>query len=267
MKNKKASVAVVILVVSVLILSSGLIITNEVKKSNNENNVAGTGLFLFVNEKDNSDVLSDSSGDGTKLFTSGDSGRKSSYKKSSGGGGSSVKESSTVNEESNSLIVPETNETFGDQTIVNNSEEDNLNLSELRSGDTFERDGVNYILRNDAIYALDSFGFYIEFNPALPSKVCEKERIDITVRGETQVFCTLADKIKLAFDNRLFISSFLYLMEADFIGDDEIKVLSSGGLTYDCSTIYFEETFRDIVLSDEIIPDPGKNGEFYAKIE
>jgi len=146
MKYKKGSAVLIILIVSFVIVSSGVIITNEVKKSNNENDIVGTGLVLFDNEQDNFDTLSDSSNDGTKLFTFGDSGGKSSSKKksssskSSSGGGSSVNELSTINEDLNYLIIPDIDESFENQTVVNNTdnteEENNLNLLEPVSEET-----------------------------------------------------------------------------------------------------------------------------------
>jgi hypothetical protein len=280
MINKKASATVVVLIVSVLILSSGLIITNEVMKS--DDNIVGTGLVLLDGKKNSIDS-SDFSGNKVKVFDFGDSERKSSSrKKSSRGRRSSNKSSQTYNEletiNNENAIDNETflnyNETSENQTIINNTEEENLNSSEsaniqFSDGQIFQSNGVNYIVRDGEPYALSSSDFYIEFDPALPSKVCENEKINITVKGKTKVVCTLADYVKLGFDGHVYISSFLYLMEADAWpnADDEIKDLASGGLTYDCSTVYFEETFENIDLSDWIIPDVGGNGEFYAKIE
>ncbi len=127
MKNKKASAVVIILVVSILLVSSGVIITQEIKKSSE---VTGTGLVLLDNEKENPDSLSDSSGDGTKLFTFGDSGGKSSSKKKSGSRGlSSNTGSSNIIETPETIIEITDNETSENQTLVNDTEED-LNSSE-----------------------------------------------------------------------------------------------------------------------------------------
>lgn len=52
-KSKKASVALVFLIVSVLVVSSGAVLVHEIKKSNNENDIAGTGLVLLNTEQSN----------------------------------------------------------------------------------------------------------------------------------------------------------------------------------------------------------------------
>lgn len=274
MENKRASAVLVFLVISVILISSGIIVTNEVKKSNNENNVAGTGFFSLGNEQDSSDSLSDSSGDGTKSFTFGDSGGKSSSKKSSGGGGNSEKESLITGQTPNDLIVPETNETFDNQSL---SESTNIGV-QFSNGQIFEENGTKYIVRDSAIYALAS-SEQIIFNPPLPSSICVGEIIDIPVSlGTVNLVWGIFDPgyyecILNGKKNLVFAYS---LMEADALSpDDEIQYKTGIATTYDCSTLnlgYYqgikvERKFTDIKLSDQFVATEDLGTiEVYAKV-
>ena len=147
--SKKASATLVFLVISIIIVSSGVIIVNEVEKSNNENNVAGTGLVLLDNEQNNLDALLDSSDSEIKLFTFGDSERKSSSKKSSGGGGSI---DSQIYNEPETLADDEVtdDQTSENQTETNSTEEINETATDdfsNSSREIFSRNGTTYIMR------------------------------------------------------------------------------------------------------------------------
>jgi hypothetical protein len=132
----------------------------------------------------------DSSDSEIKLFTFGDSERKSSSKKSSGGGGSSNKDSQTYNE----LETLDNEENVDDHTFENQTEMNytgEINETEIEddfsnsSREIFSRNGTTYIMRGAEEYILStsSSTYYIQFNPPLPSSVCENEKIDITVKG------------------------------------------------------------------------------------
>ncbi len=275
-KNKKASVAVIFLVVSVLIVSSSIMITNEVKKSNNENKIVGTGLVLLNNEQSSQDSLSnsDSLNDGTKLFTFGDSGRKSSSKKSSGGG-SSVKESSTVNEESNSLIVPETNETFGNQTSADNTEE-NQSLSEsadigafFSDGQIFEENGTAYIVRDSITYALAS-SEQIRFNPLLPLSICVNEKIDIKIVGTLFPSLSFSGAAACLFVDSVGADIELKIMEADTLSFNDLINSKTFHVSIDCNNLKvdYSHVFENIDLSSEFggLEDQGTI-EVYALVK
>ena len=282
MINKKASAVIIVLVVSVLIVSSGIIITNEVKKSNNENSVAETGLFLLDNEQSSqgSSSDSDSSNVGTEWFSFDNSEEKSYSKKKSSSGTSSSGDSSDVSGNPETIVdninIPIGNETFGNQTVVNDTEE-NQSLSEsadigafFSDGQIFEENGTAYIVRDSVAYILASSSYYIKFDPLLPSSVCENERIDIIIKGDIKYNPTVAESFTCTVNDRLWVLWDVYLMEADAWPnpDDEVKVAyKSGYINYPCDSIYFEHTFENVDLSDWIIPDSGGNGEFYAKAE
>jgi len=132
--SKKASATLVFLIISVLIVSSGVIITNQIKKSN-DGNVAGTGLVLLDTEQDNSQY-SDSLGDQI-TFTFGDSERKTSSKKSSGGGGgSSSKDSQTYDEPE----IPDNDGITDNQTSENQTEANYT--GEINEGEAFMKNGT-----------------------------------------------------------------------------------------------------------------------------
>ncbi len=144
--SKKASVTIVFLVVSILVVSSGVIIVNEVEKSNNKNKVVGTGLVLLDNEQDNSQY-SDSSDDEIK-FTFGDSGRKTSSKKSSGGGGGASSSALEIDEEARDISV--INETGDNQNETNYTGEINAKgACKQNSKETNEGPGGDYCLYDD----------------------------------------------------------------------------------------------------------------------
>jgi hypothetical protein len=125
MRNKKGSVVLVFLIASILIVSSGLIVTYGVGKSNSENDVSGTGQVLLDREQDDYGSLSDLSFEDEidndfenfKSLSSSSSGGGGS---SSGGGGSS---SSSKNSNMDLLKKYETNYKqfkkieIGDKTI------------------------------------------------------------------------------------------------------------------------------------------------------
>lgn len=281
--SKKASATLVFLVISILLVSSGVIIVHEVEKSNNENNIAGTGLVLLDTEQDTSQY-SDSSDDRTKLFTFGDSGGKSSSKKSSGGGGSI--DSQIYNEPEipdNDEIID--NQTSDNQTFVDDTEEEDLNSSEstnisiqFSDGHIFEENGTVYIVRDNAIYALAS-SEQIRFNPPLPLSICVGEVIDIPIDlGTVDLKWGVLDSgyISCVINGQKDISIDYCLMEADtWSADDQIKCGYATATTFDCETLDLERYYSIVVkriftgvkLSDFFggIEDPNTI-EVYAKV-
>jgi len=116
------------------VVSSGVIITNQIKKSNDDN-VAETGLVLLDTEQDTSQYA-DSSGDEIK-FAFGDSeGRISSKKSSGGGGGGSSKDSQTYNE----LETLDNDEVADDQTFENQTETNYT--GEINETEAFTKNGT-----------------------------------------------------------------------------------------------------------------------------
>ena len=261
--SKKASATLVFLVISILVVSSGVIITNQIKKSNDDN-VAETGLVLLDTEQDTSQYA-DSSGDEIK-FTFGDSEGRISSKKSSGGGGGGASSASEIDEDfvndSNSSRLGDLEDnsfenSVNDSNFVDNETEVEDDFIDL-SNEIFSKNGTNYIMRDGEEYVLSisSSTYYINFDPPLPSSVCENEKIDITVRGKAEVkdpsCCGALIRIRI--------------MEEDYlVGDDTVAAYASWYSSADCKNVYFRHTFEDVDLSDWIIPDPGGNGEFYAK--
>jgi hypothetical protein len=139
------------------------------------------------------------------------------------------------------------------------------------------KNGIKYIIRDGEEYLLSPAGpttsdYYIEFDPALPNAVCEYEEIDITVKGYGSYNPTLAELALCGTQGYLDIGWCVKLMEDDLSGDDEISYLCDTSRAYAsveypfCNRFYFQADFEYVDLSAEIIPDPGSNGEFYAKI-
>ena len=260
--SKKASATLIFLVISILVVSSGVIITNQIKKSNDDN-IKGTGLVLLDTEQDNSQY-SDSSDDGTKLFTFGDSGGKSSSKKSSGGGGSSGEEPSTASEVSNDLILPEINETSDNQTFVNDTEEgENLNSSEstnisiqFSDGYIFEENGTTYIVRDSAAYVLASSD-QIAFNPPLPSSICVLpsgvgERIDIRLIGSLSPTLNFNGGLVCLYADYVGADIELKIMEDDLVGDDLIaSQIFHVSVNCDNPKVDYSKVFEEIILSSQ----------------
>ncbi len=121
---------------------------------------------------------------------------------------------------------------------------------------------------NSKNYSLSSTTYYIRFEPSLPSSVCENEKIDITVRGKARFYPDSKDLFDCAWQDYTIVHWCLNLMEDDFLSrDDEIKSICQSSKSYDCSSFYFEYTFRDVDLSSEFggVEDQGTI-EVYAEI-
>ncbi len=266
--SKKASVTLIFLVISVLVVSSGVIITNEIRKSDNENNI-GTELILLDTEQDTSQDVN-SLGNEIK-FTFDEIDKKSSSKKSSGGGSGGSASSAPVIT-GNVVDVPVLNEIVDNQNETNYTEgvneteiDDFMNLS----SEILNRNGTSYIMRDGKEYVLStsSSTYYIKFDPSLPSNVCENEEIDIIVKGRARFYPDYGDLYDCARNGYAYVTWCIDLMEYDGIFPDDLVDWDCGSSkSYDCESFYFEGDFLSVDLSDAIIPDPGASGEFYVKI-
>jgi len=251
--SKKASATVIVLVISIIIVSSGVIIVNEVEKSNNENNVAGTGLVLLDNEQNNLDALLDSSDNEIKLFTFGDSERKSSSKKSSGGG------DSTDSQIYNELEIPNNDETIDNQTSDNQTETNSteeINETDFSDGQIFEQNGTTYIMRDSAAYILASSS-QINFNPPLPSSVCVLpsdvgERINIKLVGSLSPVLNFNGALVCLYADYVGADIELKIMEDDLIGDDLIASITFH-VSVDCDNpkVDYSKVFENVDLSSQ----------------
>jgi len=139
------------------------------------------------------------------------------------------------------------------ETNLYNSSEARLNNSQ---DEVVEEEGM-FIIREGEEYALSPSvsPYYIQFNPALPSSVCENERISIHVTG----------KAKAKYPSNCGAWIRIRIMEEDFVSDDTVADYSSWYPSVCGEYIYFGHTFYNVDLSDWIILDPGGNGEFYVK--
>lgn len=266
--SKKASVTLVFLVISVLIVSSGVIITNQIKKSNDDD-VAGTGLILLDNEQNNLDALSDSSDSGIKLFTFGDSEGRISSKKSSGGGGGATSSAHEIDKEA--VDVPAINETSDNQTFVNDTEGENLNLSEstnrsiqFSDGQIFEQNGTTYIMRDSAAYVLASSN-EITFNPLLPSSICVGEKIDIKLLGSLSPSLNLNGAFACIYADYVGADIELKIMEDDLVWDDLIASKTFHvSVSCDNPKVDYSKVFENVDLSSQF---EGWGSADYSKIE
>ena len=262
MINKKASITLTILVFSFLIISSGALIVNGIKKSDNKN-IVTTGNI--ISEQNNKDVgLSEDTPVMEEKFIS---------KKSSGSGRSDDVNSLTYIEPENlSNRGDLENQTPENQTEANSTEFTNFGI-QFSDSYIFEENGTEYIVRDGAAYALASSSYYITFDSSLPSSICENEKINIIVKGEAKFYPDYGDTLDCALDGHVHVSWCIDLMEDDGVLPDDLVTwkcdsskVNSDGFSGCESSFYFEAKISGVDLTDAIIFDPGANGEFYAKI-
>jgi len=117
---------------------------------------------------------------------------------------------------------------------------------------------------------------YIRFNPALPSTVCDKEKINISYEGEANVLLSYANQVSCAWDGYFDVWFYVRLMEADVWPnpDDEIDSQSRWGRTYDCATVNLAwpnypsiGTFENVDLSAQAGGLEGSTVEVYPKAD
>ena len=262
LSSKRASVTLVFLIVSILVVSTGVVVVHEVKKTNNE--VTGTGLVLLDEIQEIEDDLVNDNSNSFVVYDE-DSSKDSSKSKKSGKSSGDDLELLSSDSENESL------------------EEDFTNMS----SQIFSRNGTDYILRDDKEYILsssDSKSGEISFNPALPSSVCVgdsgNEKIDIkldlgTVNLRWGYFNS--DRLQCLSDGRRTFSIYYCLMEHDLIGkDDEIICGDGFATTYDCETLNLEayylvgevkREFLDVYLGPQFSDlGDGNTIEVYATV-
>ncbi len=216
------------------------------------------------------------------------------YLSSSGGGGSSGSKKTSKKDDNFDAINNETDlidnssDFVDNETCLNNSINETNNESNLNESDINETENeTNLISENfstsksfEAIEVksiIDSS--IIKFNPPLPPSICGGEVIDVKLDlGTVNLRWSIwdpADYISCMYNGQKDISVKYCLMEEDWLNaDDEVKCVYATATTYDCSTLNLENfrgtivkrEFTNVKLSDWIIPDPGGNGEFYAKV-
>ncbi len=152
MKNKKGGVTVAVLVVSILIISSGVVITNAVKGSDSGESVFGTGLTLFDKEQTIYETSLDSSENEKEAIIFKDS--KKDSKKSSGSGGSSGSANSWVS----GVNDVEDMKGFDANETTNYAPEDGLSVNDTEKNQT-ETNHINQTLENKTSYVEENETF------------------------------------------------------------------------------------------------------------
>jgi len=144
--------------------------------------------------------------------------------------------------------------------------DDNLN------DQIINKEGIGYIVRDGKEFLLapedPNVDYYIEIVPILPSSVCRDEEIDFIVRGVAKYSPNIEEQMKCGLGQYVGAAWTVSLMESDLGSDDEVSWRAGVAQAYppSCDHFYFEAHFTDVVLSGEIIDDPGAEGEFYAKV-
>ena len=245
--SKKASVTLVFLIISILVISSSAIIVYEVKKSNDVG--IGTGLVLLnkiqeIEEEQEVDTFENEVVDSSNSFTIYDRDSKSS---------SNSKKSS----KSNLNFVDSNLELLSTSEDIDFVKKDFTEIS----SELYSRNGTDYILRDDVEYKLASSS-EISFNPSLPSTVCVgasgNEKIDIGLQGgfypssnsETFGYC-----FSMTSSKSIPATLTLKIMEADW-GADDLIATKSFTVYVPCDDLYsgegdvsFSQIFEDVDLS------------------
>ncbi len=232
--SKKASVTLVFLIVSVLVISSGVVIVHEIKKTNNER--VGTGLVLL----DNVQHVEEQEVDNVNSFVI--------YDKDSSEDSSKSKKSEKTSKDDLELL------SFNSED--EGLEEDFTNVSDQ----IFSRNGIDYILRDDKEYILsssDAKSSEISFNPALPSSVCVgasgNEKIDIGIQGGFYASANLDGGIYCTFNPNSYVlgSLKLKIMEYDFWSSDDLIAEKTFEIQVYCdnSKVDYSHVFENVDLS------------------
>ncbi len=163
--NKKGSVVLVFLVMSILIVSSGLIITREVGKSNSENDVSGTGLVLIDGgEQDalsNLDFLSEREEDNVDDFVSEvSSNSESSSSRSSRKSSSSSSRASSSPESSDSSSLTENSSPESSDSGDVVEEDEDFEISSVVSTISLDEEATNSF----EVKSVESNNMVIMFN-------------------------------------------------------------------------------------------------------
>ena len=232
LSSKRASVTLVFLIVSILVVSTGVVVVHEVKKTNNE--VTGTGLVLLDEIQEIEDDLVNDNSNSFVVYDE-DSSKDSSKSKKSGKSSGDDLELLSSDSENESL------------------EEDFTNMS----SQIFSRNGTDYILRDDKEYILsssDSKSGEILFSPSLPDSVCVgdsgNEKIDISIQGGFYASGTLDATVYCLYNEYVNANLKLKIMELDFFADDLIAEKTFAiQVNCDDPKVDYSHTFENIDLS------------------
>ena len=267
MINKKGSVSIFFLIISILIISSGAIITQEFITSDNENN-AGTGLVLLNDEQDNqlssfdsssfsNDFLNDKiEDDNINGFVKKYSSKSSSHSKSSSSSSSSSS-SNSDSSESDSVDNPPENLGLENSQPNNSIDDENKNLESISSEEIpdkiFKINGIEYIIRDNKTYKLAS-STEIRFSPALPSSVYIGEKINIKLLGTLSPSLNLNGFAACVYSGVSFGADIeLKVMEADSLSFDDLIASKTFHISIDCDNLKvdYSHIFENVVLSDQ----------------
>ena len=220
LSSKKASVTLVFLIVSILVVSSGVVIVHEIKKTNDER--SGAGLVLLdeiqpVEENQKVDNL-------------------------------------------NSFIIYDrdfSKDLYNSKKSKKSSLSSFSNSSTSMSDEIFTRNGTTYILRDDKEYVLassDSKSGEILFSPSLPDSVCVgdsgNEKIDISIQGGFYASGTLDATVYCLYNEYVNANLKLKIMELDFFADDLIAEKTFAiQVNCDDPKVDYSHTFENIDLT------------------
>ncbi|MFA4953259.1 MAG: hypothetical protein WC584_03480, partial [Candidatus Pacearchaeota archaeon] len=199
-----------------------------------------------------------------------------------------VNDNSSLNRGLNSNFQSSTENVVGSNL---NNVKNNFDVESLKSDDVssknfvninsekdqiIEKNGQKYVLRDGEEYLLSSSDYYIRFNPALPSSICENQKMDIKASGVGHFFPDAGEIYDCILYGHIIVSWCVDLMEYDVwpnpddpVGDDNTvcgtskSYSDSSGI---CTHFDFEGTFRSVDLTPSIEEDIGSEGEFYVKI-
>ncbi len=257
-KNKKASTTLIFLIVSILIISSGVFIT-EVKNSNNKDNTLLTGPVSYNNENDDSNILSDPSGDGPKTFIFDNSERKTS-----------PKNRNSPTSVSGNLIASETNETsLSDNQSQSESASKSTSLSD---GSVFKENGTDYIMRDGVQYSVAASD-QISFNPPLPSSICVLpsgvgEKIDIKIIGSLSPTLNFNGVVACLYADYVGADIELKILERDFLADDLITSKTFHvSVNCDNPKVNYSNIFKDVDFSSFFGGIEGNTIEVYGLVK
>ena len=180
------------------------------------------------------------------------------------------------------VVIPESlltnkkdiNNLFLSNGIIENSESEK-DYYGTEEDQIIEKNGKKYVIRDDKEYLLSSIDYYIKFDPALPSKVCDSSKIDIRVKGVGKYSPDAGESIDCGIKGYVSVCGCINLMEADgFVNpDDPVTDVCDCWRAYQnmntnpfCTKFNFDATLKDVDLSPFIKEDAGSEGEFYVKI-
>lgn len=117
--------------------------------------------------------------------------------------------------------------------------------------------------------------YYLKFNPALPSSVCQNEEINVTVEGnldltlgQTEGAECFADLLFYPYKHWIGFDLYLYDNDPWPNPNDLIDDMSTGEYTYDCSEVdlgYYGKTFVGVDISEKVNLGEGNTIEVFSR--